>query len=172
MTFYCFHTIFYFHPFFPIENIENIAITNNSTLSIPSHPKHTTMNFKTRTSFRPSLIIGQILALQSTFYLALALSLAPLCLISGQPFITDYFFYPKAWLNSGTVWGWVLFVHLVGNAVGVAYVLLVLIQRAKLCLGMLCFYLIGRFCIYSCFYSYYYSQYIPGYLTSHQLIPR
>ncbi|KNC97838.1 uncharacterized protein SPPG_06835 [Spizellomyces punctatus DAOM BR117] len=93
-------------------------------------------SFRTST-FDPILISAQIVALQSTYYLSASLIVFVLELLTGSPVTLNHVLMHDE-LRTDTVLGWSLFLANLMNAGLGSYYLLIIVQRAKLCLDFSC----------------------------------
>ncbi|TPX71463.1 hypothetical protein SpCBS45565_g01121 [Spizellomyces sp. 'palustris'] len=93
-------------------------------------------SFRTST-FDPVLIAAQIVALQSTYYLSASLIVFVLELLTGSPVTLNHVLMHDE-LRTDTVLGWSLFLAYLMNAGLGSYYLLIIVQRAKLCLDFSC----------------------------------
>ncbi|KAI9354888.1 integral membrane protein S linking to the trans Golgi network-domain-containing protein [Zopfochytrium polystomum] len=90
------------------------------------------MSYRTSV-FDPALVVGQIVCLQSAHYISLSFVVVTLELLTGSRITLNHILHASE-LRTGTVMGWSLAAAFFLNAAVSAYFLLLIVQRAKLCL--------------------------------------
>ncbi|KAI9203780.1 integral membrane protein S linking to the trans Golgi network-domain-containing protein [Polychytrium aggregatum] len=84
-------------------------------------------------SFDPILIVAQIVTLQCLYYLSLSLIIFVMELLTGSS-VTIRHILGSSEIRTDTVLGWAIFFSFLLNSCIGSYSLLVVVQRAKLCL--------------------------------------
>ncbi|KAJ1545515.1 hypothetical protein HK405_007868, partial [Cladochytrium tenue] len=90
------------------------------------------MSYRSST-FDPALVVGQIVCLQSAYYLSLSVVVLALELVTGSPVTLDHLLLASE-LRTGTAMGWCLAGAFLLNAAISSFLLLLIVQRAKQCL--------------------------------------
>ncbi|KAH6575402.1 hypothetical protein BASA62_001923 [Batrachochytrium salamandrivorans] len=88
-------------------------------------------------TFDPTLLLSQIVALQCSYYICLSLLVGLLAVLTGAPF-TLHHLLSFTEIDSSTALGWSLFLAFLVTAFISCFLLLVIVERTRLCIDFAC----------------------------------